>query len=155
MQIVRPIFILGSGRSGTSILYNLLATHPDVCWFSNIVNSYPNHPELAIMNRITDVPLIRGYIKKSIIKSSSTSFIYPSEGENIYTYCGFKDDQKMLEPTPDIKMDKFKKIVALHLALTGKQRFLNKRTANTQRLGVIQALFPDAFYIHIIRDGRA
>jgi hypothetical protein len=29
-----PIFILGAGHSGTTILYKMLSMHPDVAWFS-------------------------------------------------------------------------------------------------------------------------
>ena len=32
--MVRPLFVLGTFHSGTSILYRMLARHPDVAWFS-------------------------------------------------------------------------------------------------------------------------
>ncbi len=155
MNIKKPIFILGSGRSGTTILYHLLAAHPDVCWFSNIMNSHPDHPGLGIFNRLVDLPRIGRLIKQSIIQKSPTSYIYPSEGERIYSRFGFMDDQKTLKPTKGLREDAFKKNVSQLQLITGKKRFLNKRTANTQRLNVIQTIFPDAYYIHIIRDGRA
>jgi hypothetical protein len=50
---------------------------------------------------------------------------------------------------------KFKDVIKRHLFLTGKRRFLNKQTANTQRIRLINKMFSDAFFIHIIRDGRA
>ena len=50
---------------------------------------------------------------------------------------------------------KFKGLIEQHLSLTGKNRFLNKRTANTQRIRLINQIFDDAYYIHVIRDGRA
>lgn len=37
----------------------------------------------------------------------------------------------------------------------GKQRFVNKHPRNSVRIGFLEAIFPDAFYIHIVRDGRA
>ncbi len=37
----------------------------------------------------------------------------------------------------------------------GKQRFMNKHPRNSVRIGYIDRVFPDAFFIHVIRDGRA
>jgi hypothetical protein len=51
--------------------------------------------------------------------------------------------------------NRFKELVAGHLSATGKPRFMNKQTANSQRIGLIARMFPNAFYVHIIRDGRA
>ena len=154
MKIVQPIFILGSGRSGTTILYDLLAVHPDVCWFSSLMNNHPNHPSAGFLNRAVDIPVLGNNIKQAIIQKLPPYFIHPSEGENIYINCGFRDDQKLLKHA-DWQSGKLKKIIASHLWLTGKKRFLAKRTANTQRLAILKATFPDAYYIHIIRDGRA
>jgi len=50
---------------------------------------------------------------------------------------------------------KLKRLIGMHLEVTGKERFLSKRTANTQRLRLINRMFPEAYYIHMIRDGRA
>ena len=35
LQILKPIFIVGAPRSGTTLLYDLLAQHPTLGWFSN------------------------------------------------------------------------------------------------------------------------
>lgn len=37
----------------------------------------------------------------------------------------------------------------------GKARFLNKNPRSSVRIGYIRAIFPDAVFLHIIRDGRA
>ena len=36
-----------------------------------------------------------------------------------------------------------------------KARFMNKNPRNTVRIDYIQAIFPDAYFVHVIRDGRA
>jgi hypothetical protein len=56
--------------------------------------------------------------------------------------------------TPEVER-RFKDLVEGHLSATGKPRFMNKQTANTQRIGAIDKMFPDASFVHIIRDGRA
>ena len=39
--------------------------------------------------------------------------------------------------------------------ITRKRRFVNKHPRNTVRVGYLNKIFPDCFFIHIIRDGRA
>lgn len=151
MKIVKPIFILGSGKSGTSLVYNLFSDHPDVCWFSHLTNQYPSHPSLSRFHKLTDIPLLG----KKIKYSTFFPYLQPSEGNLIYAYCGFHDDRRMLKKDVTPTMDNLiKHSIVTHLNQTGKRRFLNKRTANTQRIDCLDRLFPDAYYIHVIRNGR-
>jgi hypothetical protein len=39
--------------------------------------------------------------------------------------------------------------------LSRKRRFINKHPENSLRMGFIKAVFPDALFVHIIRDGHA
>ena len=156
LEINRPIFIIGSGRSGTTILYRLMAVHPEVCWFSNLTDRYPSHPQLAVFHRSLDAPIIGSWMRQRLIQRKRPS-LRPSEAGAIYhDYCGFDSSRRMTadELTPDVEC-KFKRIVEEHLSATGKPRFMNKQTANAQRIGLIDRMFPDACYVHIIRDGRA
>jgi len=34
-QIIKPIFIIGVPRSGTTLIYRILCKHPDLAWFSH------------------------------------------------------------------------------------------------------------------------
>lgn len=156
MDIKQPIFFVGSGRSGTTILYRLMAVHPELCWFSNLTNRYPSHPQLAVVHRLLDLPVIGSWMKHRIIEVKTPS-LAPSEAGAIYhQYCGFDSSRKMTagDVTPELDR-RFRRLVATHLSATGKPRFMNKQTANAQRLGVIDKMFPDALYVHLLRDGRA
>ncbi len=151
-----PIFIIGSGRSGTTVLYDTLALHPDVCWFSNVTDKYPKTSWLPTLNRIIDAPLIGNIMKQRITKRKTPS-LRPSEGGNIYhDYCGFDNKRRLTEvDLTDEMQHKFMQVVDNHLHFTGKPRFLSKQTANSQRIRAIHAMFPNAYYVHLIRDGRA
>ena len=34
LEIIKPIFIVGVPRSGTTLMYRLLGQHPSLAWFS-------------------------------------------------------------------------------------------------------------------------
>ena len=42
ISIDKPIFIVGLPRSGTSLLYNLLAAHEDAAYVTNSINAFPD-----------------------------------------------------------------------------------------------------------------
>ncbi|UCC38731.1 MAG: sulfotransferase [Candidatus Aminicenantes bacterium] len=157
-HIVKPIFIIGSGRSGTTILYNLLSVHPELCWFSNYTDILPRLPYLAVIHNVLDLPFVGEKMKKSILKKKPAKLaILPDEAQKIYhNYCKFEHRKKTTEHdlTGDIEY-RLKKTISIHLKSTGKKRFLSKQTANTQRIRIIHKMFPDAYFIHGIRDGRA
>lgn len=156
MKIDKPIFIIGSGRSGTTVFYNHLALHPEICWFSNYSNRFLNIKFIPLMHRLLDLPFAGTRLKKEII-SKRKFFIKPSEAGHIYhDYCGFRHSVKTTESDFDFSTENlFKDVIRRHLVLSGKKRFLSKQTANTQRIRLINKIFNDAYYIHIIRDGRA
>lgn len=158
MRIDRPIFIVGAGRSGTTILNSLLTIHPEVCWFSNYTDKFPSLSYISILHRLLDIPFLGIALKKSNLSRNPYRFVpKPSEAGNIYhSYCRFEHARKTTEDHLNKSIEaKFKSIIKAHLRFTGKPRFLNKQTANNQRIRLINKMFPNAFYIHIIRDGRA
>ncbi|NIW23749.1 MAG: sulfotransferase, partial [Gammaproteobacteria bacterium] len=56
LAIEPPFFIVGSGRSGSSILYQLLAVHPQLCWVSRLTDRFPWAPWLSRAHRLLDLP---------------------------------------------------------------------------------------------------
>ena len=46
-------------------------------------------------------------------------------------------------------------LFGLYTQLQGKSRFVNKHPENSLRLPFLKQIFPDALFIHVIRDGRA
>ena len=156
MDIVKPIFIIGVARSGTTLLYNLVATHPELCWFSHLTDNHSEIKQLPILHRVLDVPIIGDRMKRRVI-DGERFWLTPSEGVHIYReYCGFEHARKTTEDDLTAEMEEsFKDIVTSHLRLTGRSRFVTKRPGNNQRIRVINKMFPDAYYVHIIRDGRA
>ena len=55
-SIDRPIFLVGIGRCGSSIIYDVLARHPDLAWFSNYDGRFPRSRITPFIPRIDSVP---------------------------------------------------------------------------------------------------
>lgn len=50
---------------------------------------------------------------------------------------------------------RLKAFLGLYTRLRGKARFVNKNLENSMRIRFLKAIFPDALFLHVIRDGRA
>lgn len=157
VPIVKPIFIVGCHRSGTTILYETLAKHPDlVCW-TNASAFAPHMPILA--NRIfstvkdSDDKGVERFIKDGL----NIAYYTPSEGIRIWElFSPDKGDYCLDETTDNPKMEEYIKLmIRKHLKHMGGSRFLNKNPDNSVRIRYLNKLFPDALFIHILRDGRA
>ncbi len=153
------IFIIGSGRSGTTLLLNYLSVHPYVCWLSNLTNRHPQIGILPSFHRLLDLPWVDSQLKNNIVMNKKTWWfpLQPNEGDRIYhDYCGFSHNQLTTENDFEVEKEKcFKKVIHNHIKYTGKPFFIGKQTSNNQRIRLLHKMFPDAKYIHVIRDGRA
>lgn len=159
-----PVFILGAGRSGTTLLYKMLCLHSDIAWISNYVERLPSFSWLSLLNRVNGLykQLCRSmwfakdsnaYLTKR--KLLMRAFPVPVEGESVYKRCGiplFPDDSWCIsEMQKKCIISAFEKIRLLQ----GCKVFLNKRTANNRRIPQLLQAFPNARFVHMIRDGRA
>lgn len=158
-------FLLGAGRSGTTLLYKMLSAHHEITYLSNYLNFFPEWPSLAYLQRLLNkFPEYKrkawfnekggAYFNES--RKSPISFIpYPSECESVYSNCGIPfnptEDYRLLLHTANCLRQRFESV----LDISGAQVLLSKRTANNRRISVLNQIFPNAKYIHLIRDGRA
>jgi hypothetical protein len=161
-MIEKPVFILGNIRSGTTILYNLIATHPDLCWFTYVTDNRPGARWPVALSRLLDMPVLGISQRRAILRNRPRRphmhwLPWPAEGDRIYhEFCKFGQNPDGVETTLTNDMEsKLKDIISLHLEVTRKPRFLSKQTANNRRLELLNRMFPDACFVHLIRDGRA
>lgn len=138
MSIDRPIFIVGPHRSGTTLLYRVLSQHPDLGYFNRYDKRFPGAPRMAAwLTRLT-------------------AHDQPMETQPIWDRSKRGDDDMLRaeHATPDIS-EWFRRRVATTLRLRGAPRFVAKYPRLSLRLDWLDAIFPDALFVHVQRDWRA
>ncbi len=161
-----PLFIVGAPRSGTSLLYKLLCLHPEAAWISNWSRRAPAVPAVAALNRLARRPSPR---RRSIWFGSdaANAYVYgrrralrerlypmPVEGEPVYRHCCIGQGE-VDKPAQDRQAACLRRTFAGLQRWSGGRVLVSKRIANNQRIPFLTAAFPNARFLHLIRDGRA
>lgn len=158
----RVAFLVGAGRSGTTLLQKLLCLHPRVAYISNYENRcgwLPDGLACGLASRRIGDKLAAWFdqggnayfIRRPLLKRLMPT---PHEGEFLFRDCGMP-----LFPPPDYAPDA-NTIACLRRRFerfrrrAGATIFLSKRTANNRRIGALAQAFPAARYVHLVRDGR-
>ena len=141
--IARPFFVVGSGRSGTTMLRLILAGHPDlyVCpetWFiADLVAHLPRQEPLTPAQLEQAITLITEHYRwPDMGLPAATLRLLLAEAER---------------PTLRAVID----TIYGHLARSaGKPRIGDKTPPYVKILPILAELYPDAQFIHLLRDGR-
>ena len=149
MKITKPIFIVGTGRCGSTAFHSLLAKHPDTMWLSGFAEEFPDKPD---WNRraVTAVrnPLVSRIFGKRIKPGENYGFWY----RHAYGFAEPGRDMVAADVTPRVR----KQVRAVMEAmLTPKHSRMLVKLTGWSRIGFLNEIFDDAKFIHIVRDGRA
>lgn len=143
-----PVFIIGSGRSGTTLLRSVLVAHPDI--------AIP--PESYVLPTI-----IKNFWK---VKFKSWATLSNFVCSHFESHPQFRVWQLNLDEIrkqagevsrSDRSLEYMIAIIYKHYSKVhfgGTKMWGDKTPMNTLYLPFISAVFPSAKYIHIIRDGR-
>lgn len=140
-----PIFIIGSHRSGTSFLYRLIQKHLNIGFgrdngnFIHFLNLLPHYGDLSnydnMFQLVSDILAIPEFKKRfSGLEIDPDTFI---ENLDAPTY-------------PEV----VRQFYAEWAYLKGADRWGGKTPDYSLHVNSLHQLFPDAKFIHIIRDGR-
>jgi hypothetical protein len=156
VQIVKPIFIVGCHRSGTTVLYEALAKHPELAYLTNASALLPRLPILCnAMATAFDMDKVEQ--ERFLRDGIAFTPITPSEGIRVWElHAPDGGDYCLDEHYSNPKMEQYLiHTIKKHLKYFNKTRFINKNPDNSVRIRYLNKLFPDAKFINIIRDGRA
>lgn len=144
----RPIFVIGSGRSGTTLLLDVLAGHPDLAWVSP-------------MSDLTGIPALAAFSRSSLLRRFRP-FQPASESVRTYRRVGLDsievaDKRRALDASDLSKSTahRLEAVMASHRRWMGRPRFVSKNTVNTMRARLLHAALPGARFVHIFRNGYA
>lgn len=139
----RPIFVVGAQRSGTTLLRYILSSHPHIYIppESNFIPRYFGSNPNRSIRRDEAVEIVSG----------------------IFSYRMFFKDWKGDRPDPEVFVDSIESLTAENIlnaiyyqyAISYEaQRWGDKSPIYSDHLGLLAKIFPQAQFIHIIRDGR-
>jgi hypothetical protein len=149
MKINKPIFIVGTGRCGSTAFHQLLALHPRLMWLSGFAERYPDKPEWnrwavsAVGN-----PVIHRLLGGKIKPGENYGFWY----KHAFGFAEPGRDLVAADVTARVKKQMHR---ALQPMLSPKRDRLLIKLTGWSRIGFLNEIFPDAKFIHIVRDGRA
>ncbi|MEM8677881.1 MAG: sulfotransferase [Planctomycetota bacterium] len=157
-RINQPIYIAGLPRSGSTILLEIIATHPAVAThqYRDLWSIYTPHWGGRQKAHGTDVATERSHGDGMLVTSESPEAIEEVLWMSFFEHLHDPTQNNVLnESTSNPKFEAFYRDHVKKLMLTrSKQRFAAKGNYNLARLGYIQKLFEDARFVIPIRHPR-
>ncbi len=135
MSATRYLFVLGTGRCGSTLLAEILAAHPEIGWISTLPD-----------------PL--GRVARSIRLEPRPSEAYALLREQV--------SPMLVDPFRDLTADDAAPWIERRLRAffdgraqeQGRPVFMHKFTG-WPRARLLAAVFPEAKFVHVLRDGRS
>lgn len=160
-----PLFIVGAPRSGTSLLYRVLALHPRAAWISNYNRRLTAVPEAALLNRVAArAPDLRrrvwfgreadnAYRYGARRTRWERCFPQPVEGEPLF------ERRRVLQASAGVGADRGQLRLRSDLErltrAAGGGVLVSKRIGHNLRIPLLAEIFPASRFVVMARDGRA
>lgn len=163
-----PIFVGGCGRSGTTLVVDLLGLHPRI---SPIYETDFVMPIGVMLARGEPIPKVVATVR-SLMDAWTTSL--PHRPHNKRAHERYVHGPHHILFDRDFALHRTEQFIGLlqaggglaalrgfmdalfeeHCRLDGKPRWANKTPAYVHLLPVLQRLYPDMTFVHCVRDGR-
>lgn len=149
-KVIKPIFILGAPRSGTTLLYQILCNHRDLSFFTqNIIRAGVYRKGRILGYNKLWLARIRNLIYKDKLS------VQPHEAPECWSpHLGTYEYLTENECTEEI-IEHYSQVIAKVQAIFNRPRFINKNPQHCTRVRILNRIFPDAKFVHIVRDRTA
>jgi sulfotransferase family protein len=163
----KPIIIIGSGRSGTTIISEIIFQHEALAWHSNYQEIFFFTPLINLLRPVFDNKLWRfkkfykyvGASKNTRQKNQSKFNLIlfnPVERYNFWEYItgkriDFSRGFLLNEKATQKERKHIRSFLTKQIKYQGKERLIMKFTGPA-RLEYLTSIFPDALIINVIRE---
>src|SRR5687768_5472099 len=144
-----PIFSVGTGRSGSTVFADTFALHPRIAFLTRRSNRRPQRPWLARGHlHVLDLP--------GVISTPVRRRLKLREAWEFWSHC----DPVFRRPVRDLLSTDVTMAARTRVrrnfadVLTAKRDRLLVKLTGWPRIGYLNEIFPDAIFIHLVRDGR-
>lgn len=154
----KPIIIFGAGRSGTTVISEIIFQHEGLAWHSNYQELFPKFAAINYLRRVFDNKIWRVIGMNTQNNRSFTNYMLfrPIErydfweaitGERINFSRSFLLNEKATPEEREHIRTFFAKMVRYQ-----KRKRLALKITGPARIGYLMSIFPDAQFINIERD---
>ncbi len=143
---LRPIFVVGMNGSGTTMLVDCLSRHPEVYGHRLETRLIPYF--IKRLPRYGDLSKDANFLRLWKDVTGIPAFVRANRGNRPDIPENWQEFPRTLASPIDCVMRGFARS-------QGKRRWCEKTPQNVQHIESLFRLFPNAQFIHIIRDGRA
>jgi len=148
-ELDRPIFVVGTGRCGSTILNKILSEHPNLSFLTTATTLFPSwiNCQRLVLN-MWDKPLLGYLLRLRLIAGEA----WPFWDQYIPGFSKCFLDFRATDVTKNQKQRILKDLSKL---LTKRRHRLLIKFTGWKRIGFIKEVFPAARIIHLTRDPRA
>jgi omega-hydroxy-beta-dihydromenaquinone-9 sulfotransferase len=152
--VKNPIFFIGEGRSGTTVMFEAFVKHQDIAYLSNYTEKFFS-PKIGLVHRVVKKTRREDqYDKDSVLLKYLPK---PIEAYDTWAkLCGDKFVNTFLKGVVASKQEKndVSKYIDDIVKYQKKNHFATKLTG-PPRIGYLSSIYAGAKFINIIRDPRA
>ncbi len=146
----KPIMIVCTGRSGSTVFYRIIARHRDVGWLSTLNQAFPSQTWLSVFSRLYPMRMFDAIREHRLFPKPFSPYNF---WEQFLPGITRHDRPLFPEDVPNESIEPLRQTIAKVLKLQNKKRFLMKVTG-WSRMAYFARVFPDMHFIYIKRYPR-